>query len=388
MAVSGFTLSRSPRLYFGTGSRRNIPDAAASLGARAPLLVVTRSFAASPECEALADDLRSASRLAGIAEIHGEPSPEDVDSIVSSFAAAVPDLVIGVGGGSAIDAGKAVAAAFRLEGSIRSYLEGVGDTEPSGASLPYIAVPTTAGTGSEATKNAVLSEVAGEGGFKKSLRHENYVPDVAVVDPELAVSCPRHVTAASGLDALTQVLEAYTSTGASILTDALCESAFPAFARSFSRVLAEPADLSARSDLAYGAYVSGLVLANAGLGLVHGLASPLGAAAPIPHGLVCGSLLPPITRATIDGLESTDQPEAAASLEKYSRAAALLAGTPDPHALVDLLLAWRQEADLASFSEFGLEASTLRRIAAAPSHKNHPLRLDPEKIASILVSLL
>jgi len=210
--------------------------------------------------------------------VSGEPSPEVVDRIAASLEA---DVVVAIGGGSAIDAGKAVAAMAEEGGSIVDYLEEVGTKPPTGRRRFLVAVPTTAGTGSEATANAVISRV-GASGFKKSLRHEGYIPDIALIDPELALDCPPAVTAASGLDAITQLLEGFVSTGGNPLTDALGRSGLATAGRSFSRAVHE-GDLIARSAMAYAAYLSGVILAIAGLGIVHGIASPLGGAYPVPH---------------------------------------------------------------------------------------------------------
>ena len=174
-----------------------------------------------------------------------------------------------------MDAGKAISAMLTQEGSVKDYLEGVGHKHPSGNKVPFFAVPTTSGTGSEATKNAVLSEI-GPNGYKKSLRHDHFVPDLAIVDPDLTLSCPPGLTAYSGMDAFTQLLEAYVSTKAHPFTDALCEKALELLSGSLLQAYQDGENIEAREAMSYAAWTSGIVLAQVGLGVVHGFASAVG----------------------------------------------------------------------------------------------------------------
>lgn len=197
-----------------------------------------------------------------------------------------------IGGGSVIDCGKAVAAMLVEDGSVQDYLEGVGTRKPSGAKIPFIAVPTTAGTGSEATKNAVVCDR--KEGYKKSLRHDAYMPDVAVIDPELTMTAPRPVTIACGLDAVSQLIESYTSTKANVFTDSLALTALSHASESLlPHCLDQGNDISLRGKMSYAALISGITLSHAGLGAVHGMAGPLGGLFPVPHGVTCGKLLFP-----------------------------------------------------------------------------------------------
>jgi alcohol dehydrogenase class IV len=318
---------------------------------------------------------------------HGEPSPEFVDATAEELRSDPPDAVVAIGGGSVIDAGKAVAAMLAEDGSVVEYLEGVGTRSPSGDKIPFVAAPTTSGTGSEATKNAVISSV-GPNGYKKSLRHDNYVPDMAFVDPALIRSCPPSVTAASGMDAITQLLEAYVSANSSALTDALAESGLGAAGQSFKRAVEHgDEDLEARAGMAYAAYLSGVTLANAGLGVVHGIASPVGARYPAPHGVVCGTLIGEATKLSVAWLR---QRGAAAALAKYARAAELLTGTPFADtdeacdALVELLSAWTDQLAIPRLGEYGVVGADAPEIARASGIKNSPAHLSEDDLVRLI----
>ena len=386
-----FNQARSPRIVFGAGCIEQLPACLSEFGDK--VLVVTGG-----------DSLDTAGTWASVEarledhgirvrreRVRGEPSPEDVDRMVASQRAFSPDVVVGIGGGSVVDAGKAVSAMLPLERSVVDYLEGggTGETHP-GVKVPYIAVPTTAGTGGEATKNAVLSRT-GEGGFKKSLRHDDLVPDVALLDPTLPLGCPRAVTAACGMDALTQLIESYVSTGATPLTDALCLSGIERAARSLAAVCGDGAgDLAARADMAYAALMSGITLANAGLGVVHGLAGPIGGRFPVPHGVACGTLLAPATRVTIEklaGENGWDHP----ALAKYAAAGRIMAGAVavDVEAACGLLVErfdrLTSELDLPRLSAYGITAADLPGFAASGGvNKFNPVELGPEELLGVL----
>ena len=220
------------------------------------------------------------------------------------------DAVIGIGGGSALDAAKAIAGLLKPGNSVMDHLEGVGPELPyRGPATPFIAVPTTAGTGSEATKNAVLS-LAGQ--FKKSFRDDQLVAEWAIVDPDLLATCPPHLIAADGMDAFTQLLESFVSTRANPMTDALARSGIMAVKDSLLSLYREQS-ATAREKMAYASLLSGICLAQTGLGSVHGLAAPLGAFFPIPHGVACGTLVATATAVNIAAMKARepDNPGAA-----------------------------------------------------------------------------
>ena len=274
------------------------------------MLLVTggRSLAASGRRDALLDGLRAAGvTVAGEVAVTDEPSPAVVDSAVAANRGAAIDVVLGIGGGSVLDAAKAIAGLLRTGTSVTDHLEGVGPQLPyPGPAVPLVAVPTTAGTGSEATRNAVISE-RGPAGYKRSFRDERLVAADAIVDPDLLAGADPVRIAANGMDAVTQLLEAYVSLKAGPVTDALALAGLEAARDGLLAWHADPdgpAAPAARSRMAYAALLSGICLAHAGLGGVHGLASPLGAQLPIPHGIACGTTLAGITAANVAALEA------------------------------------------------------------------------------------
>jgi alcohol dehydrogenase class IV len=306
-----------------------------------------------------------------------------IDAAVAEHRDRDVSVVVAVGGGSVVDAGKAISAMLPSGRPVADFLEGVGREQHPGDKVPLIAVPTSSGTGSEATKNAVISEV-GENGFKKSLRHDNFVPDLAIVDPKLAVSCPPSVTAACGMDALCQLLESYASTQASPMTDSLAHDGIRRVVRSLESACGDGAeDIEVRTDLAYGAFISGITLANAGLGVVHGIAGPLGGLFPIPHGVACGTLLGPAMGVTLERLRQ-DEIRYAEVLEKLATAGALFGrSSPDDvtdscNALVEGIRELTEALALPRLADFGIRFGDVRRIAASSGNKNHPIALDED----------
>jgi len=363
-------------------------------GRRILLVTGHHAFDASEACRGLLEDLQGSFELQRL-RVDGEPSPTLVDEAVAEFRAFQPDAVLGVGGGSAIDAAKAIAGLLPLGHSVFEFLEGVGrgKTYP-GPALPFVAVPTTAGTGGETSKNAVLS-VCGEGGFKKSFRHEKLVARAVINDPELHLGCPPGVTASCGMDALTQLLESYVSSRASPMTDALAWSGLEKAVIALPRVIRDGSDLEARGEMAYAATISGLTLANAGLGSVHGLASPLGAFFPIPHGVACGTLVADAVRINIQALRprAGDHP----ALERYARIGRLFADDPELPAdaacehLIRILAQWRDDFGLNRLSDYGVREEDIPRLVQncrGHSMQTNPIELTDEEVAALIRSRL
>ena len=393
LQVTDFSLSRLPRIEFGSGVLAKLPTIIRGYGSRALLVSGAGSLKNSPLWSAITDELKAQ----GISWLHlaipGEPSPQMVDEAVRALHAETIDVVVGIGGGSALDAAKAIAGLLKPGNSVMDHLEGVGPELPyAGLATPFIAVPTTAGTGSEATKNAVLS-VQGRDGFKKSFRDEKLVAEYALVDPDLLATCPASVIAANGMDAFTQLLESYVSSRAAPLTDSLAWGGMKAARDGLLALYADANDALARERMAYAALVSGITLAQVGLGSVHGLAAPLGAFFPIPHGVVCGTLVATATRINIEALR-TRAPNHPA-LEKYAQVGRLLSRRGDidrdaAHvALIDTLEAWTRELKLPALAHFGVTQSDIPHIVAnsrGSSMKTNPILLEDREIAAIVAA--
>ena len=390
---AGFVFPRIPEIHFGVGKLAQLPGLVRARGDALLLVTGSASFRGSAHFAALEKGFRTCGIRFEIESFAGEPSPDFVDDVASRFRRRNFDWVVAVGGGSAIDAGKAISAMLPQEGSVRDFLEGQATRQHDGRKVPFVAVPTSSGTGAEATKNAVLS-VVGPAGFKNSLRHDNFMPDIALVDPELTRSCPPAVTAACGLDALTQLIEAYVSTKASPLTDALALSGLESIGRGFLPAVERgESDLAARSHMAYAALMSGIALANAGLGLVHGFAGPIGGCCPMPHGEVCGTLLGEVTRRTVAALLADEEGQGLA-LAKYARVGALLSGRSagnvreDCGRLVETLEAWIAQTGMPRLGRYGITAGDFDRILDQSNGKNSPAVLAREEMRAILAARL
>ena len=393
MNISSFSLARLPRIEFGAGVLDKLPDLIAPYGQRFLLVLGRASFEQSEAWARLSLQLNAADLSWDILRVPGEPSPELVDEAVRAHRQGGYAAVVGIGGGSVLDAAKAVAGLLIPGNTVMDHLEGVGPELPyCGPALPLIAVPTTAGTGSEATKNAVLS-IHGESGFKKSFRDEQLVAQAALVDPDLLATCPKAIIAANGMDAFTQLLESYVSLKAGPLTDSLAWGGMKAARDGLLPFFADAGDSAARAHMAYAALISGITLAQTGLGSVHGLAAPLGAFFPIPHGVACGALVAQATQLNIEALEAR-APESPA-LKKYALAGKLLAREDrldDAAArarLVDILQDWTRRLELPRLGQYGVTAPDLPRVVAhsrGSSMKTNPLVLSDAELSRLLAS--
>ena len=391
-----FSLARLPRIEFGAGRFNDIARLTALYGRQALLVTGGQSFQQSHRWQQLQQQFAEARVKWQHVSIPGEPSPEMVDEIVARMSNCQIDVVVAVGGGSALDAAKAIAGLLEVKHSVMDYLEGVGPELPyDGPAVPFIAVPTTAGTGSEATKNAVLSRCGLEG-FKKSFRDDKLVAHIAIVDPDLLSTCPREVIAANGMDALTQLLESYVSIKTNTFNDALGIAALRA-ARDglISLYESEGSDARAREQMAFASLVSGINLAQTGLGSVHGLASPLGAFYPIPHGVVCGTLVATATRVNINAMQQREPGNIA--LDRYARVSEVIAqkrfSCRDDALLnlVDRLTEWTAQLQIQRLGYYGVKQSDLDHVVAnsrGSSMKTNPIVLTDAEIYSILVERL
>jgi len=377
-----FEFATAGRIVFGRGCAARIGAEAAQFGRRVFVLTGRRR----ERWAFLWEDLRRRGMDCERFAIMHEPTVTIVEQAVQMAASAGVDVVIGIGGGSVIDAAKAVAAKLPNPGDLLNYLEVIGQGRPlENPSLPCIAVPTTAGTGAEVTRNAVLRSEAH--GVKVSLRSDTMLPVRAMVDPDLTLSVSPEMTAGTGLDALTQLQEAFVSRRANPLTDGLCREGLRRAARSLERAVTHGQDGDAREDMAVASLFGGLALANAGLGAVHGFAGPLGGMVPAAHGMICAALLPDVMAANIRALTGRDPGHP--SLDRYRETAVLLIGRAD--AAAEDGVAWLrqlcQRLKVPSLGGIGFAAAqtaeAVSKACQASSMKGNPVLLTEEELAAI-----
>lgn len=378
-----FEFMTSARVIFGKGTVHEVGDLAASLGRK--VLIIMGSGKVS--VDVLLESLKCKDMAWQIFHVTGEP---DVTTVVAGLEIAkrhACDMVIGFGGGSILDVSKAIAALLSNEGTLLDYLEVVGKgLQTSLPSAPLIAIPTTAGTGSEVTRNAVITSP--EHKVKVSMRSAHMIPRIALVDPGLTYSMSPAVTASTGMDALTQVIEAYTSKLANPMTDALAKEGIKRGARSLRQAYRDGQDAAAREDMAVTSLFGGLALANAGLGAVHGFAGVIGGMFAAPHGAVCASLLPGVMKANMEALQADDP--ASEYHERYQGVAALLTDQPD--ASIEMGVAWVTETarmlNIPGLAGFGITRSDFSSIVSnskgSSSMKKNPIVLSDESLNRIL----
>jgi alcohol dehydrogenase class IV len=380
-----FEFATAARIIFGPGSIKKIGSLAGEMGRKA---LITSGFrdGSEPNCS-LVDILRASGVEAQCFTVPGEPTVELVQQGTELAKTGQCDLVIGFGGGSAIDAGKAIAAMSTNPGEVLDYLEVIGRGKSlSVPSLPMIAIPTTAGTGTEVTRNAVLGSKGQR--VKVSLRSPWMLPRLALVDPELTYQLPPALTASTGLDALTQLIEPFVCNSASPLVDAICREGMQRAAGSLRKVYFQGDDHRARENMSLASLFGGLALANAKLGAVHGFAGVLGGMYPAPHGVICARLLPLVVETNIAALQDRDAQNPI--LDKYGEIARLLTGVPSAEA--QDAVAWLKnlcsELEIPGLASFGFQAEEIPLIveksAQASSMKGNPLRLTQAEMESIL----
>ena len=382
-----FEFATAGRIRFGPGSAMEMVEEIASLGRAA--FVLTGSDAERHKGLITAFDRQglTCTRFA----VTGEPTTEMVGRAVAAARESDTEVVIGIGGGSVIDTGKVVAAMLTNGGALESYLEVVGAGRPlQEPSSSYVAIPTTAGTGAEVTRNAVLC--VPEGQVKVSMRSAFLLPHFAVVDPLLTHSMPPGLTASTGLDALTQLIEAFVCNQANPLTDGICREGLRRAGRSLRQAFENGTDAQAREDMALASLFSGLALANAKLGAVHGFAGPLGGMIDIPHGVVCGRLLPLVIEANVQALRerATESP----ALARYDEVAYLLTGNSEGTA--SEAVAWIQDMcatfALPGLRHYGLTENSVAEAVAkaekASSMKGNPIVLHDEELSTLLTRAL
>ena len=377
-----FEFATANRIIFGAGKLNELAKQIGELSAKRVLLVRGYSSDAIPR---LTEILSESAAAITEFQVHGEPT---VDVIRNGLQAAHEcDLVIGLGGGSVLDAGKAIAALATNPGDVLDYLEVVGRGRALiNAPLPCIAIPTTAGTGSEVTRNAVIEST--EKNVKVSLRSAWMLPRVALVDPELTYTLPPPITASTGLDALTQLIEPFVSIKANPMTDAICREGLFHAGRSLLRAYKNGSDKEAREGMALASLFGGIALANASLGAVHGFAGPLGGMLHAPHGALCARLLPLVMEANLNALEAR-QPDHPA-IARYGEIAQILTG--DENATARDGLEWVRNLvstlHIPALSVYGMGSvdfpAAVENTMKANSFKGNPIRLDQEELITIL----
>ncbi len=388
MTVSAvWEFATAGRISFGRGVARDAAATVAAFGTR--VLVVTGATPARAEW--LVTGLAALGASPSVIVAAGEPDVQFVADKARSAVREAVQVVAAVGGGSAIDAGKAIAALATNAGHIFDYLEVVGRGRPLKVPpLPFIAIPTTAGTGSEVTRNAVLA--VPEHRVKVSLRSPLMLPRVAIIDPELTYPLPSRATAFTGLDALTQNIEPFLSPRATPLTDAICREGILRAARSLRIAVRDGQDAEAREDMAMASLCGGLALANAGLGAIHGLAGPLGGMFASPHGALCAALLAPVLAANVAALASREPRHAA--LSRVSDLARWLTGRHDARAAdaIEWLATLTAELAIPRLSAWGVRAADIPTIveqaARSSSMKGNSIELTADEIASIVARAL
>jgi alcohol dehydrogenase class IV len=385
--VKPFNFSRLPVIYFGPGKISVLPEIISAAGKSVLLVTGKKSFIGTKEYQHLIRTLT----IAGIEYfniiIEREPSPSDIDDAINQTSGRSFDIVAAIGGGSVMDAGKAISAMLYKNESVKNFLEGVGRKEHPGTKVPFVAVPTTAGTGSEATKNAVLSEV-NEDGFKKSLRHDNLVPDIAIVDPMLTMNCPISIITAGGMDCFTQLTEAFLSDKANEFTDGYAIAGLKAVKESLRESFLDPTNIEARSGMSFAALTSGICLANAGLGVVHGFASSIGGLFNIAHGVVCGTLMAPSNEINVRELRKNKKNKPA--LQKYASLGRLFLnekGKSNDYYIdgfIQYLYQLTIDFQLPGLRTLGITEKDLDRICDKTDNKNNPVSLTRADLKEIL----
>jgi alcohol dehydrogenase class IV len=382
-----FEFATASRIIFGAGSIKELPTAVLTFGKRALFVVGKSAERAADAIQALKDVAIEIEAF----HVPGEPTVERVLEGTTIARSRGCDMVIAMGGGSAIDAGKAIAVLVPNPGKIYDYLEVIGNGQAFPVpSLPFIAVPTTAGTGSEVTRNAVLA--VSEKRVKVSLRGPSLLPRLAIVDPSLTYDLPRDVTAASGLDALVQLIEPFVSSAANPITDAVCKEGIRRVARSIRLAYEDGFDQKARADMALAALFSGMALANARLGAVHGFAGPIGGLFPAPHGAICARLLPATMRANLRALRLRE-PQSP-GIGRFDELGHLL--TDREEATAEDGMAWVQDTcetlHIKPLHTYGMTPADFPEVIAqaqrSSSMKGNPIALMEDELRKILVEAL
>ncbi|MBF6057549.1 iron-containing alcohol dehydrogenase [Thiomicrorhabdus heinhorstiae] len=392
--INPFQFAPMPHLHFGWGIRYQLSEHLQQSFSGILILIASPSLMKTGRFGEQLQQTLTGSFDLKVFTVSGEPSPDLIDDIVSQCPKDA-QAVLGLGGGSVLDAAKAIAGLLPSQTSVMDYLEGVGaGKQLQGPTCPFIAIPTTAGTGSETTKNSVLSRI---GFFKKSFRSNLLLAQSAWLDPQLLETCPQEVLYATGMDAFTQLLESYTTLKPNPLTDALAWQGMQMFIGSFEAIKSQDSQIRQQGycNLMLAATLSGTTLANAGLGAVHGLAGPIGAFFEAPHGIVCARLLAPITQANIDSLQQSGSIQAEQTLNKYRMVSRLL--NPEAReedlleSLIERLKHYARDYTPQGLSAYGLTSDNLQPVldnCRSGSMLGNPLVLEDEQLLDAIQQAL
>ncbi len=382
-----FEFSTASRIIFGCGTRREAAPLVASFGRRVVLATGVHAGRAHDLVSALEE---AADEIISVI-VTGEPTISFIEEAVEAARSAHCDVVVSIGGGSVLDTGKAISALLTNRGNLFDYLEVIGRAQPlKQQTAPMLAIPTTSGTGAEVTSNSVLASP--EHRVKVSLRSPLMLPSVAIVDPELTLSMPPAITASTGLDALTQVIEPFVSNKANPLTDSLCREGMALASRALIRAYEHGGEVGAREDMALVSLFGGLALSNAKLGAVHGFAGPIGGMFDAPHGMICARLLPVVVKENARALK--DRGDVAGVLSRYAEISRILTGNQE--ATIDDGVVWLEEVvarlQAPSLSSFGITSHDIPDIVGramnASSMKGNPVSLTDDQLTRILAEAL
>ncbi len=385
--VNCFEFATARRIVFGAGALKDLPGLARPFGRRVLLVTGSNPQRADPVVRMLKDVGAEITSF----RVAAEPSIELVEQGASLARAQRCEVVVAFGGGSVIDAAKAISALARNCEPVLHYLEVIGEGKPlTEKPLPFIAIPTTAGTGAEVTRNAVLHSV--EHQVKVSLRSPMMLPAIALVDPETTLGLPPETSATTGMDALTQLIEPFLSCRANAMTDAICREALPNVAGSLERAVTNGGDLVARTDMAFGSLSSGLALANSGLGAVHGLAAPIGGMFSAPHGAVCAALLPAVLYANLRCIPGQNSKQHLH--ERFCELGRIFTRSPEATAqdAIDWVAETKQRLAIPGLAAFGVTPSDIsliaQKAASASSMKGNPVELSQSSLIEVLEASL
>jgi alcohol dehydrogenase class IV len=389
--MNAFEFHSVGRIVFGIDQASRLAELAKPLGSRALLVTNAGQVGDGGVIDRIGSLLSAGGLSCEVVRQRGEPTVEDIDHGVTVARGANCDLVIGLGGGSAIDAAKAIAGMMTNEGSVLDYLEVIGSGKRMGCpALPWIALPTTAGTGAEATRNAVIGSPQHR--RKASLRSSHLLARIALIDPRLGLLVPPDVTARCGMDAMCQLIESYTSTQANPLTSALALDGIRLATKWLATAYADGGNIEGRTNMAMAALLSGIALTNAGLGAAHGLAGPLGGVCSAPHGTICAALLPHVMQANVDALRarSAESP----TLRRYADIGRALTGRDefaDPAAIdagIDFVYRLARELCMPRLRQFHLVDADIQAVVTqaerSSSMKYNPVTLGGDVLTDIL----